>query len=621
MGILYEVDASGNVTGSGGIFTGTVYGLAFNTNVAAAALGLSGTSLTAVGTDASINVNIVPKGVGSVVMSSVNISGGRINNTPIGAGGASTGAFSTCTAGSLLLQDLDVSNTLTVFWNEDDAANRILHLAVNGANRSLTVGADVTLNQDVSSVSSVTFSGLTLTGFSGILSAAAGVVSAGAATLDQVLDGATYGRVRQSSLTANEVVKLTDGAGDDFTVLLNGADRSLSLTMDVQLDQNLRTVDDVAFATMQLGSNGTTGFLKLYSEQGATDYTATLYPSSSMTANSDFYLPSEQPAATYILNMTAAGVMGFDTSVYINNADPQIVNGLKTFTTFPLTPSAFPTADYETANKAYVDSVATGLTPKSSVRAATTSPLPACTYDGTPNFTLTGDAVGALADQDGVTLIATNRLLVKNQVAAEHNGIYEVTTVGDGGNPFVLTRTADSNTSAEVDHGTFVYVEEGDTLAGYQFIQVTDTPTLDTDPLVYSVLYAPLADTLQTITNRGATTTLTVTAGGLSNTKQVVESSIKNLTVLDTPYVVLAADRHIYCKTVGGAIEVDLPPATGSGRILSIGKRDNAVAYVTVKADTTGVADLINGQAIIELTSIYEDLTIQDCAANEWAIK
>jgi hypothetical protein len=40
---------------------------------------------------------------------------------------------------------------------------------------------------------------------------------------------------------------------------------------------------------------------------------------------------------------------------YVSLTGDQTISGVKTFTSFPVTPSSAPTADYETANKKYVD--------------------------------------------------------------------------------------------------------------------------------------------------------------------------------------------------------------------------------------------------------------------------
>ncbi len=79
------------------------------------------------------------------------------------------------------------------------------------------------------------------------------------------------------------------------------------------------------------------------------------------------------------------------------------------------------------------DTIATGLTSKGDVDAATTTTLPTCTYDnGTLGVgaTLTGDATGALIAQDSVTLANGEILLVKDQAAGLQNGIYDVTNKG-----------------------------------------------------------------------------------------------------------------------------------------------------------------------------------------------
>lgn len=78
------------IISSGGTVLGT-----FDTNVAAAGVTLSGTTLEADGTDANIDITLTPKGTGEVNISKVDIDGGTIDGTTIGSGTASTGAFTT----------------------------------------------------------------------------------------------------------------------------------------------------------------------------------------------------------------------------------------------------------------------------------------------------------------------------------------------------------------------------------------------------------------------------------------------------------------------------------------------------------------------------------------------
>ena len=100
--------------------------------------------------------------------------------------------------------------------------------------------------------------------------------------------------------------------------------------------------------------------------------------------------------------------------------------------------------------------------------------------------TLTANSNGAI-QVDGVTLSVNDRLLLKDQATGSQNGIYTVTTVGDGSTAFVITRALDFNTSAEVGAGAFMFVESGSANAGKSFIQSATGPTLDTDALTFSV--------------------------------------------------------------------------------------------------------------------------------------
>ena len=109
--------------------------------------------------------------------------------------------------------------------------------------------------------------------------------------------------------------------------------------------------------------------------------------------------------------------------------------------------------------KTYVDSVANGLDVKASVRVATTANLGATYNNGAGTLTNSGSQA-ALAI-DGVTLVANDRVLVKDQSTAAQNGFYKVTTVGDGSSNWVLTRTPDADAANELTAGAFTFTTEG----------------------------------------------------------------------------------------------------------------------------------------------------------------
>ena len=176
---------------------------------------------------------------------------------------------------------------------------------------------------------------------------------------------------------------------------------------------------------------------------------------------------------------------GSDVAVGANaNNILDAVTGARNINGARITGAGAPINDSDLATRGYVNSVAQGLDVKESVKVATTGGL-AGTY-ATGGQTLTANSNGAI-QVDGVTLSVNDRLLLKDQATGSQNGIYTVTTVGDGSNAFVITRALDFNTSAEVGAGAFMFVEAGSTNAGKSFIQSATGPTLDTDALTFSV--------------------------------------------------------------------------------------------------------------------------------------
>jgi hypothetical protein len=157
-----------------------------------------------------------------------------------------------------------------------------------------------------------------------------------------------------------------------------------------------------------------------------------------------------------------------------------------------------PTSDTDAANKRYVDSVSAGLDPKQSVRAATLLDIP-----GYVTGTITIDkndatyfpAPGA-ASIDGVTVVAGDRILVKDQTDAKQNGIYSVVNEGDQGvTDAVLTRSTDMDGTPanEVSGGNFTLVESG-SQPGTGWVVVWDgNIVLDTDNVNWTQFSASTA--------------------------------------------------------------------------------------------------------------------------------
>ena len=89
-----------------------------------------------------------------------------------------------------------------------------------------------------------------------------------------------------------------------------------------------------------------------------------------------------------------------------------------------------PTSDDEVAIKSYVDSAINGLNWKTSARLTTLANLAGTYANGTQGVGATYTVGGGIT-LDGVTMVAGDRILLKNQTNAFENGIYSMTTNGN----------------------------------------------------------------------------------------------------------------------------------------------------------------------------------------------
>ncbi len=127
------------------------------------------------------------------------------------------------------------------------------------------------------------------------------------------------------------------------------------------------------------------------------------------------------------------------------------------------------------------------------VDAVATLPLPANTYaNGTLGVgaTLTANANGAFPTIDGVPAAYGQTYLITNEalgsVAWARNGWYQLTTLGSSTTPWVLTRVADLDQSADFVQSVHFYIKSGTTHGGkvWQYLGPS-SPTLGSTALYF----------------------------------------------------------------------------------------------------------------------------------------
>jgi hypothetical protein len=270
--------------------------------------------------------------------------------------------------------------------------------------------------------------------------------------------------------------------------------------------------------------------------------------------------------------------------------------------------TGIPSNANDIVNKLYADSIASGLNFHSSCKYATAAALPAFTYangviPATPGVgaTITANAVGALS-VDGATPAVNDRVLVKNEITgnAPYNGVYVVTTVGDGATAFVLTRATDYDTSGtavnEIAPGDFFLINAGATNANTSWVQQTPLPVVvGTTSIVFIQFAAPVAY------SAGTGLSLVGTVFNIANTAVTAGSYGDASTVPN--YVVNAQGQLTSSTTTNIAISAS-QVTTGTLAVAQGGTNISAYAVGDIiYASTTGVlsklSDIATGNALI----------------------
>ena len=285
----------------------------------------------------------------------------------------------------------------------------------------------------------------------------------------------------------------------------------------------------------------------------------------------------------------------FTATISPNQSGLNITNSTINSTTIgATTPSsaAFTTASVSTApvsgndvvNKTYLDFYAAGISWKQPVRCGTTA-----------NITLSG-----LQTIDGVTVVAGNRVLVKNQTTTSQNGIYLASATA-------WSRAPDADTWNELV-SALVFVESGSTLAGSAwYCTIQPGGTLGTTAVTWSnfsvaATYTAgtgltLTDYVFSITNTGVAA---AAYGSASKTLTATVNAQGQLTVLAATDIAIANTQVSGLGTMStqAASSVAITGGTINGTTIG-GSTAAAITGTTITANTqfTGAGTGLTGTA------------------------
>jgi hypothetical protein len=215
---------------------------------------------------------------------------------------------------------------------------------------------------------------------------------------------------------------------------------------------------------------------------------------------------------------------------------------------YKLTNLADPVSDQDAATKYYVDTVAQGLDVKASVVAATTA-----------NITLAGAQT-----IDGVSIVAGDRVLVKNQTTQADNGIY----VAASG---AWARSADANTWDELV-SAYTFVETGSTYADTGWVcTVNAGGTLGVTAVTWSQFSGAgtyLAGTGLTLSgNTFSITNTAVTAGSYGSASETLTATVNaqgQLTALAETAIAITLSQVTDAGTIASQDADDVAITGGS---------------------------------------------------------
>lgn len=567
---------TGDITASAGSNTTAIAaGVIVNADVSASA-GIVVTKLAASTTDVLFGRDTAAAGAGE----EISVSGGLEFTGTAGIQRSALTGDITATAGSNttaiaagVIVNADVNAAAAIAYGKLALTGAILNADLAGsiAYSKLNLTGAI-LNADLAG--SIAYGKLTLTGsiVNADVAAAAGIV------VTKLASSATDRLFGRDTAAAGAGEEITVGGGIEFTGSA-GIQRS-ALTGDITASAGSGTTAIAAGVIVDADVNASAGIVVTKLASSATDRlfgrdTASAGAGEEITVGGGLEFTGsagiQRSALTGDITATAgSGTTAIAAGVIVDadvNASAAIAATKLAFTptgNIAATTVQAAIAEVETDYIAAIALAIEGRTWKDPVDAALTTALPNTPTYSSGAGTLTAGANAAFPTVDGVAAASGNRYLIVGQASTFQNGLYSLTTVGSGAAAWVLTRTVDANTAAELTDATVVI--DGD----------PGTSTLGGDIYTQVNTLADLTSAAQSWVKTGNTNTV-YTSDGTTITLTGNSFSITSAGVTETHLATSVAGGGL----VGGA---GTPLAVGAGTSITVNANDIAVTAAGITA-------------------------------------
>ena len=360
-----------------------------------------------------------------------------------------------------------------------------------------------------------------------------------------------------------------------------------------------------------VGNGNTTYYAIVDNATGAWEVGIGTYTSSGTTLSRDTVLSSSNAGSLVSFTSNPKDVFvtyPSEKSVYedASNVVVQTSYGAITATSAALTTgtvSTTPSSNTDIANKQYVDGLVTqGISYHEPVFVE--SPNTAGNLNATYNngssgvgATLTNAGTQVALTIDGILMTVGKRVLIYNQTNQAENGVYEVTTVGDGSTNWVLTRTADTDTYGLRDPNALGYndaffVTNGNTGAGETYVcTTTGTITFGTTAITFAQISSAQVYSAGTGLNLSPATTFNISNTGVTAATYGSASAVPVFVVNAQGQLTSVTDTNI--AITGSQVSGNISGSAGSvANALTLGTyltggSFNGAAAVTATVDAT----------------------------------